>query len=265
MSEESSPTFSLQAAGSTPAKESRQVSEVEMESSDAATDSGGDSEQNARQWADKFNSPEELEKSYLELQSKYSSERAATGDMTFGQLFEHLGLSAEELGANWTADGQLSEEQYEKFRAGGFSKEMVNQVFAGERAIQENGAYAKDKLIGRAQELAGGQEELQGLLKWGQENYDESRLQALDARLNDPSTMEDAIKTMLWDYKDKTGRGGSVNLVQGDIMPNTTAGFTSSDEVFQAMQEMRKTGKMDEVMKRRIKNTPAHIMQGIDP
>ena len=265
MSEASNPTFSLQAAGSTPANESRQVSEVEMDAPDAATESGGDSEQNARQWADKFNSPEELEKSYLELQSKYSSERAATGDMTFGQLFEHLDLSAEELGANWSNDGQLSEEQYEKFRAGGFSKEMVNQVFRGERAIQENGVYAKSKLVERANDLAGGEEEMAGLLKWAGEHYEDSRKKMMEDRLNDPSTFEDAIKAMLFDYKQVTGRGGSVNLVQGDIMPNTTAGYTSADEVFQAMQEYRKTGKMDEVMKRRIKNTPSHIMQGIDP
>ena len=117
----------------------------------------------------------------------------------------------------------------------------------------------------KAQEMAGGPEEWQSLMRWAGNNLPENQIDGLNERLQKPTEYEGAIKELLWDYKVATGRlGGSRELLSGEAVPNTTSGFTNVNELVQAMGKAREQGYMDESTKRRIANTSQTILQGVD-
>lgn len=258
-----SPTFGIQAAGTTPAGESRQVSEASLvpeEQSGAPTEQ----QQTARMYADKYNSVEDLEKGYSELQQKFSDARPSTSEMTIDAVLEAAGIRSDDMFNNFKNDGRLTDDQYDKMSNMGFSKSVIDQFLQGQVAIAQNGVYAQDRMLRTAHEMAGGEEEFNGLMRWAAQSMPEERIDALNQRLDDPSQYEGAIKELLWDFKVQTGRGGSQELLSGETMPNTTSGFTNVVELLDAMRGAREQGYMDEATKRRIANTPSHILSGVE-
>ena len=259
--EASSPTFGIQAAGSTPAptgsvEEVSMIPEGQQESGEAA---------NARLYADKYQSVDDLEKGYQELQTKFSEARPSTSDMAIDDILDAAGLKGEEVATNWREDGHLTDGQYEAFGRLGFSKALIDQYFSGQVAIAQNGEYAVERMERKAQEMAGGPEEWQSLMRWAGNNLPENQIDGLNERLQKPTEYEGAIKELLWDYKVATGRlGGSRELLSGEAVPNTTSGFTNVNELVQAMGKAREQGYMDESTKRRIANTSQTILQGVD-
>ncbi len=261
--QQSSPTFGIQASGTTPANESRSVSEaslVPQEQPGAPVQQ----EQSARMYADKYESVEALEKSYMELQQKFSEARPKTSEMTIESVLDAAGVKSDDMFNNFREDGRLSDDQYSKMENMGWSRSVIDQFLQGQVAIAQNGVYAQDRMQRHAHDLAGGQEEFDGLMRWAAQTLPEERIDALNKRLEDPQGYEGAIKELLWDFKVQTGRGGTQELLSGETMPNTTSGFTSVVDLLDAMRSAREQGYMDEATKRRISNTPSHILSGVE-
>jgi len=259
-----SPTFGIQASGTTPSGESRQVSEASLVPEQQAGSDAVEQQQSARMYADKYQSVEDLEKGYTELQQKFSESRPKTSDMTIEAVLEAAGIRSDDLFNNFRNDGRLSDDQYDKMSNLGFSKSILDQFLQGQVAIAQNGVYAQDRMLRHAHEMAGGEEEYNGLMRWAAQTLPEERIDALNQRLDDPSGYEGAIKELLWDFKVQTGRGGTHELLSGETMPNTSSGFTNVVELLDAMRSAREQGYMDEATKRRIANTPSHILSGVE-
>lgn len=257
-SAESSPTFGIQAAGETP-KEANVV-ETRMEDSE----NPNVHETSARMFADKYKDVDSLEQGYLELQKKMSEERPSTSSLNLDGLLEQAGVSNDSVIQNWISDGALTDEQYAGFEKIGISKDVVNQFLKGQVAIARNGEYATEQIQARAHEMAGGPDQFESLMNWASQNYDENQQAALNARLEDPTKYEGAIKEMLWDYKMEGGKSFTQPLVQGQAAPNTSSGFDNVGEFINAMAEVRNQGYADENFKRRLANTPKHIIQGVN-
>jgi hypothetical protein len=253
--------FQMQASGQMP-KEPAQVHEEPIE------DNSGDQGQTARSYADKFESPEDLEKGYLELQKKLGEMSAPPkfSQMDIDTLLGEIGVDNEELVRSWQGDGRLTDDMYQRFAKAGISKDLVNQYMTGQTAIAQNSVYAQAKMLEHAQKMAGGPEEWEGLKRWAATNLPEERLDQLNTRLADPQNYEGALKELLFDYRLAVGKSGSDSqaMLAGNAMPNTTAGFESSTEMMAELRRVRAQGYTDAAFKARMANTPKHIIQGID-
>jgi len=257
---ESNPMMAAQASGMSPKAPAQVHTENLIPEGESQQDLG-----TARSYADKFQSIEDLEAGYKSLESKLG-ERSQYGQMNVDQLIDAIGLDNQQITANWKADGKLTPEQYDAFGRAGWSQEIVDGFLHGQTAIAQNGVYAQQKMLTHAQELCGGELEWDGLKRWAAMNVPEERLNALNQRLADPTNYESALKELLWDWNLATGKGGTANMamLSGQSMPNTTAGFTSSNEMLSEMQRVKDQGYMDAGFKNRMANTANHIVQGID-
>tara|TARA_Y100000310_G_scaffold219851_1_gene221284 strand:- start:132 stop:689 length:558 start_codon:yes stop_codon:yes gene_type:complete len=184
--------------------------------------------------------------------------------MDVNTLVESAGLKPEDIATNWQAEGQLTDAQYQSFAKMGISRNMVDTYLHGQSAIFQNGQYAQEQIQRQAHDMVGGVEEWQNLTNWYSQNNNESTVNSMNDRLGDPNQWQDAVKSMLWDYKMQAQQGFTQPLLQGDRMPNTSSGFESVNELMQAMSKVRAQGRTDEAFKRRLANTAPHILQGID-
>jgi len=219
-------------------------------------------EQAPRMWANKFKTPEDLEKGYINAE-KALSKRADLASFTVDQLVEHSGNNAEELAVNWAENGRLTDEQYENFRKIGIGKDVVESFLRGQEAVARGNNYEIEQSVASAAKLAGGQDQLQNLFNWANNHYGEAELERLDGMVKDPRQIQAAVKEMMFDWKSKSGQGFTSELVNGQAMPNTASGFTSVAEFVEAMGKARANG-FDPAFKRRLANTPKHIIQGVD-
>ena len=257
-SESPSPTFGLQAAGETP-KEPASVSEIRAE------DIGGEhiEDMSARMYADKYKDAESLEAGYMELQKKLSESKPSTSDMGIDGILDAAGVKNNEVVENWTRDGSLTEEQYNGFARIGLSKDIVDTFLRGQVAVARNGEYAQEQVQHKAHDMVGGPEQWETMMNWAGSHYDEAHIDTINKRLADPNEFQGAIKELLWDYKMEAGQGFTQELVQGKAAPNTSAGFESVDDFVGAMSKVRSQGYADEAFKKRLANTPQHIIQGV--
>ena len=222
-----------------------------------------DTESGEQLLAGKFKTQEDLENSYLELQKKMGS-TPETGEMDVATFMEHVGISPEDIAANWQAEGSLTESQYSAFTKAGLSKDVVDVFMQGQMALANQHKTSASQAMDNAYELAGGKEALDNLLAWANNTMDDARKETLNVRLDNPDTMESALKEVLFDYKNAVGSGYTGSILSGDQMPNTSSGFTSVEEFTQAMRKVNDTGHLDEATSRRIANTPLHITQGLN-
>tara|TARA_Y100001937_G_scaffold75222_1_gene102225 strand:- start:1223 stop:2026 length:804 start_codon:yes stop_codon:yes gene_type:complete len=257
---EVSPGLQIQAGGETP------NTGAEINQGDIRNVEGtAEAPMNARQWAEKYNSPEELEKGYLELQKKMSAGRPKTSEMDLDGLLTSAGLQGGDLAAQWVDTGSLLDSQYQALEQQGISRAVVDQFMRGQQAITSNSGYVQAEARSKAEALAGGGEELDNLFNWAGNRYanDSQKLQDINDRLGDPSKFEGAIKELLYDYKVQSGRGFTSPLAEGTAMPNVSNGFGSVQEYLAAMKQARIDGFPKSFL-RRLQNTPTHIKQGLD-
>jgi hypothetical protein len=212
----------------------------------------------------KYQSVQDLENAHKELEQKLGNANASMSQRDISTILDQAGLDNEAMIHNWQSDGKLSEEQYGGLAKIGYGRTLVDTFLHGQHAIASQSASAQLNIADNASQMAGGEMELQNLLAWGGQHYGEGVAERLNQRLGDPSQYEGAIKEILYDYRQAVGSGFTAPLVTGQAMPNTASGFTSAHELVTAIKTARETGGMSEQVKRRIANTPQHIIQGMD-
>ena len=211
---------------------------------------------------EKFNSVEDLAKSYSELEKKLGEskpeetpqpkqEEPKTEDLEIAnKAAESAGLNVQDLQAEFDNSGELKAESYEALDKAGIPKEYVDQFIAGQLAMREN-------LVSDVKGVAGGEDTYAEMMQWASNNLSESEKNAYNNAVN--ATDIESIKLAVTGLKARyeSANGIEPTLAKGKASPSTEGGFRSWAEVTEAMADARYTKDIayqDEV-KRKIQNS----------
>ena len=155
--------------------------------------------------AGKYKSSEDLEKAYLELQSKLGA-----------QDTEEPGEEAET-----TEEQPESEPEPESEESDDESPQLT----------QEDVDYLQD--------MAGGKDGYQSMLKWAADSLEQKEIDMYDAvmEVGDPNSVYFAVQALVARYNDATGSDGK--LLTGKGSDAQTPGFRSQQELVAAMSDPR--------------------------
>ena len=200
--------------------------------------------------AGKYNSPKELEKAYLELQTKLGqTETNQEGEEGEGEgideevfestpAYDLISKASEEYYAN---DNTLSAETIEKFSEMS-SKDIVNayiQSIQNAPAQQQQEVDIPDAQVNQIQNSVGGEKQYTNIVSWAANNLPEKQVVAYD-NLVASGTVEAinlALKGLKAEYDDAFGNEG--RTLQGRSPRNSDGVFRSQAELISAMSDPR--------------------------
>ena len=183
--------------------------------------------------AGKYNSTEELEAAYLELQKKLGSNEEQ----------DNVQEESEE-----TPEGSWLEEAYESIRESGeLSQELTQQIseMSGMdvfNAMKDSAPAASrdltDSEVSSIYDEVGGKETYSNIVSWAKDSFTDEDIQAYDAMIEtgNMSQIKLALRGLYSQYTDAMGSEG--NMLQGKPA-ETQSSFRSQAELIQAMNDPR--------------------------
>ena len=182
--------------------------------------------------AGKYNSTEELEAAYLELQKKLGSQE---------QQEDVQAEPEETFEVDWLAEAYNSINE-----SGELSEELVQQisemngmdVFNAMQGQQPVGRDLSDGELNAVYQAVGGQEQYGTLINWAQDNFTEAEINAYDSVIEsgDMAQINLALQALYYRYTDSMGQDG--DLIQGKPAAAEST-FRSQQELIQAMNDPR--------------------------
>ena len=190
--------------------------------------------------AGKYKNAEELEKGYLELQQKLSSNQPAEKAEP-----EQTEESAEPTILDRIWEESTSQEEFSPELTEEISKmsstELAN-MYLDYRQANEGAEPARDfskDEIQQLQGVVGGQENYTNMIDWAQKSLNETEVNMFDAVMakGDPLAAFFAVRSLAYAYNDAVGYDG--NVVQGKAPKQNTDQFRSQQELINAMSDTR--------------------------
>ena len=200
---------------------------------------------------EKFNSVDELVKSYSELEQKLGEQSQPTkesvdpvskveakqeqpkSDLDIAtKAVDSAGLNMETLSEEFAKDGKLADGSYSSLEKAGIPKEYVDRFIAGQQAIA-------DQQSATVKNLVGGTESYDSMSDWASNNLSETEKQAYNTAVNskDLEAVKLAVVGLKARYAQSTG--SEPTLVEGKASPSAEQGFASWAQVTQAMSDPR--------------------------
>ena len=182
---------------------------------------------------EKFSSPEELAKSYAELEKKLSAPKDQQADAPEDGADKEQAQSAsfEKFAEEYAKAGALSDESITELEKMGYPKEMVDTYLKGLQSTQAADAEAVMK-------VAGGESGYKELTDWAKDNLPESELQMYNQMVS--LTTDNAKMAVEWLMsKREAVEGNEPQLLQGKAAPAAKDEFRSTAEVVAAMKDPR--------------------------
>ena len=201
---------------------------------------------------EKFNSVEELVKSYSELEKKLGEQSQPTkesvdpvsktevkqeeqpkSDLDIAtKAVDSAGLNMDSLAEEYAKDGKLADGSYKSLEKAGIPKEYVDRFIAGQQAIA-------DQQSATVKNLVGGTEAYDSMSEWAGQNLTETEKQAYNTAVNskDLEVVKLAVVGLKARYAQATG--SEPQLVEGKASPSGEQGFASWAQVTQAMSDPR--------------------------
>lgn len=210
-------------------------------------------EQGTAKLAGKFDSPEQLEKAYMELQSKLGSQESPTSEAE--QKEEQPESQPDEQEGEF--DSSFLDQLYEQAQ-GEPSEELVNklkemdvtdladmyvqyrqQVEANQQQQQPTTPDLSEEQVDALYNIVGGREEYGQLTSWASENLTEQEAAMFDAVMDtgDPNAAYWAIRGLALQYADSNGYEGK--RISGKAPSPVDNSFRSQAELVQAMSDPR--------------------------
>ena len=190
--------------------------------------------------AGKYKNAEELEKGYLELQQKLSSNQPAEEAQP-----EQTEESAEPTILDRIWEESTKQEEFSPELTEEISKmsstELAN-MYLDYRQANEGAEPARDfskDEITQLQGVVGGQENYTNMIDWAQKSLNETEVNMFDAVMakGDPLAAFFAVRSLAYAYNDAVGYDG--NVVQGKAPKQNTDQFRSQQELINAMSDTR--------------------------
>ena len=199
-------------------------------------------EQEQQLLAGKYQSAEELERGYLELQKRLSSPAEEEPQVEEAPEAEE----EEEV----EVDGDLFDAIMESYRTGEWDDNLVEEVgkmdpidvanmFLTKQGEAQQTEVATEEDVTQIQDSVGGVDEYQNMLQWAGQNLSEEEINLYDAAMDrgDPLTMFFAAQALNSRYQDAVGYDGE--MLTGSAPRNTSNGFRSQAELIAAMSDPR--------------------------
>ena len=201
-------------------------------------------EQEQQLLAGKYQSAEELERGYLELQKRLSSQ--SNDDTPTEQATEE----PEEQEQTDEVDADLFDTIMESYRTGEWDESIVDTVskmdpidvanmFLEKQGQSQQSEVATQEDIDQIQESVGGVESYRNMIQWAGQNLSENEIAMYDAAMDkgDPLTMFFAAQALNARYQDAIGYDGE--MLTGSAPRNTRDAFRSQAELVAAMSDPR--------------------------
>ena len=208
--------------------------------------------------AGKYESAEQLEKAYLELQQKLG-ERNSVSEQAEpeGEQLQEEEVQEEEtqeveysdteqfvLDATkeWEENGQLSNETYQMFTEMS-SQDLVDaymNLYEDGGAPEPEARDLTDAEVNQIQNFAGGQDAYANLMQWASENVASNYVEAFDSIVDsgDPAVIQLAVAGLMATYQEQQGYEG--RMYSGRAAQESSApAFRSQAELVEAMNDPR--------------------------
>lgn len=203
--------------------------------------------------AGKYENAEQLERAYIELQSKLG-ERSQTEQESEGESPEEVEYEEEELqeevewteaaqvisdaAAEYAETGELSAEMMQEF-ANMSSQDLV-EAYVNYFAEEQEPADLSDGQVNQIKNFAGGEEAYGELIGWAAENMDSQYLEAYNAMVDsaNPAVIQLAVAGLMATYQETNGYEGRM-LSGRAAYESSLPVFRSQAEVVAAMSDPR--------------------------
>ena len=199
---------------------------------------------------EKFNSVDELVKSYSELEKKLGEQSQPTeksvdpvskaelkeqpkSDLDIAtKAVDSAGLNMESLSEEYAKDGKLADGSYKSLEKAGIPKDYVDRFIAGQQAIA-------DQQSTTVKDLVGGTQAYDSMSEWAGQNLSETEKTAYNSAVNskDLEAVKLAVVGLKARYAQSTG--SEPKLVEGKASASGEQGFQSWAQVTQAMSDPR--------------------------
>lgn len=183
---------------------------------------------------EKFNSPEDLAKSYSELEKKLSApdDQAAEPSETDGEpQGKSEPVSFDKFSEEFASSGELGEESYAELETMGYPKEMVETYIKGMQSAQTADADA-------VMEVAGGKDGYQELTEWARDSLETNELELYNQMVG--TGTDNAKMAVEWlQSKREAMEGSEPTLLSGKSQAPSKDEFRSTAEVVAAMKDTR--------------------------
>lgn len=182
---------------------------------------------------EKFNSPEDLAKSYAELEKKLSEpkdQQDATDESEVEQSKDTT-PSFDKFAEEFSQAGELSDDSFAELESMGYPREMVETYIKG---MQQQAEANVDEVY----KAAGGPEGYQELTQWAAQNMSEQEITLYNQMVE--SGTDNAKMAVEWlASKREASDGVEANLVSGKASSPAADEFRSTAEVVAAMKDPR--------------------------
>jgi hypothetical protein len=202
---------------------------------------------------EKFNSVEDLAKSYAELEKKLGGQSQETKEEVdpvakaepktetktdnnkldiAEKAVSDAGLDMSSLQQEYSEKGELDAKSYEALEKVGITKQYVDNYIAGQEAIANQQAT-------EIKQTVGGEETYQEMVDWASKNMTEGEKQAYNKAVNsgDMDTVKLAVNALKGQFE--RANGVEPRLVEGKAQPSQEQGFLSWAQVTEAMADPR--------------------------
>ena len=208
--------------------------------------------------AGKYESVQELEKGYEELQKKLSSqeetnqpevsesqEEAAPANASeiygeyIGSRLDEAGVDYQGMNTKWQETGRLDDDDYKALEGAGFSKDMVEAYLAGVQYRAEQDSQLAAKEVAAIKNEFGGEQLYTEMITWAAANLDKAEIDAFNSMLktSNPHQIRIAVAGIQAAYMNQAPR--EPKLVGGRTPKADTSKFKSTAQVVAAMNDER--------------------------
>ena len=217
-----------------------------------------ESEQNGPvKFAGKYESVEELEKGYAELQKKLSGQEETTEEVSeskeeaapanaseiygeyIGSRLDEAGVDYQGMNTKWQETGKLDDDDYKALEGAGFSKDMVEAYLDGVQYRAEQDSQLAAKEVAAIKNEFGGEKVYAEMIQWAAGNLDKGEIDAFNSMLktSNPHQIRIAVAGIQAAYMNNAPR--EPKLVGGRAAKADTTKFESTAQVVAAMNDER--------------------------
>ena len=194
---------------------------------------------------EKFNSVEDLAKSYQELEKKLGDntkeeapkvdapKEETKNDLEIAEkAVESAGLNMESLSSEYAEKGELDAKSYAALEKAGIPKDYVDQFIEGQKAVAEQQATSIKDIVGGAESYA-------EMSNWAADNMTDAEKSAYNTAVNSKNLETAKLAVIGLKAKYEAVNGSDPKLVEGKASATGADGYKSWAEVTTAMSDDR--------------------------